>query len=611
MSRRLEEQIRRYTEHMDAVAPPVEALLPPDLRDDTGRTHIGTVTVTVPARPRGTRGVPGWVFALGGAAAVLVLAIPLLLWIGAGSPEIGDTTATTVVTPTTVATPTTAPAPSSTGIGSYPVVFNGVDQRVSGTGWEPGVEIVAALEVDTGVETRTAIPDSDGRFVTSPFDRCCSDRTVLTVTQGDRSLAARIDRGIVIDLIDVERDLITVVYGGGLDVTLTVEGGGDPFTTTVTPDSDWWSVDLSESIDLVPGMIVTAIIERNGVAFTNATATGSRDPETGIDLTAQWIEGRGFLPRAPLDLRINGIGLPGGLVTDDGGHFVVALPSLGVSLEPGDTIRLEYADDIIETTIPDLSFDAFDPSSGVARGTVTGADVLGEAGIQVLRADGSGTRIDIVSDVTVESGSWKAQFPALAGGEAITDAWIATNDSDWMVTRHLDISAGRPARPLVALDLPAGSLHGSGFPTSSPVSVSVDGGSTWDVAGRTNSDGMFELTNLLTAPPGTELIVEIEGITASTVIPDVSVTDIDIVQDTVIGMIDLTSAANCCINLYVFTDQGDTEAEQFPLTIRDDGTWFADLRGRFDLTRTSRLGVDYQDPGGISIQWEHDAITSG
>lgn len=408
--RRLEEQIRRYTEALDSMASPIHELLPDELREETG-ARGERVEITIPLTPKRVSKMPAWVYGLAAALAVVALAIPIWLWVSDGQPDVADTTPTTVTPPT---------LPESFDLADYPLVFDGPSQVLSGSGWDPGIEVVAMMDVLGSVETRTAIADAQGRFATAPFGQCCADVTAITVTQGDRTMNVRIDRGISVERVDAEHNIVTLAYGGGFDVVLLVEGGDVPFTATVSPDNDWWSIDLTDEVDIVQGTAVTAVLLREEVAFTDTTTAEQIQTEAIFYLDSQLFEGRGFLPDTTLELSVNGEVLGESLTTDDGGHFVYELRSLGTEVFPNDVLTLRHAADTYETTVPVLTFDALD-GSGRATGTAIGVDEVSDVVVQIREADGS-RREAVASGVSVRAGVWSVSLPQIREDDTIEDA---------------------------------------------------------------------------------------------------------------------------------------------------------------------------------------------
>jgi hypothetical protein len=97
LTERLEVQIRHLTEAVDAQARRVEDLVPEDMAERLG-FRPATVEITVPiAAPQ--RRVPGWVWGLGAAAVVLLLALPLFMGARTSGPDVVNTTAPTTTLP--------------------------------------------------------------------------------------------------------------------------------------------------------------------------------------------------------------------------------------------------------------------------------------------------------------------------------------------------------------------------------------------------------------------------------------------------------------------------------------------------------------------------------
>jgi hypothetical protein len=364
----------------------------------------------------------GWAYLVAGAAVALVLAIPILI-----------TSLQTDQEPLTTATtdPTALPVPEGRDrldLDEYPLVFDGPSQSLSGSGWASGSDVVASLEYEGTVETRRATTDDAGRFVTPPFDRCCADVSVLTVSIGDETTTARIDRGIYVGRLDAERDVMTLVFGQDADVEVYIEGAGSAYRTSVTPQSDWWSLDLSGAVDVVDGMTATAVLIRDGVAFVSPPKTTEPGLNVTLDLGDQNLEGEGFLPNQPFELAFNEQRLRG-VGTDDGGHFVIEFPEHGIEVRPGDVMLLSHPDGLVETAIPNITIDSFDASTGRVSGSAPGLDLLESMVIHVSNAEGVDTE-ESLSPIPVDAaGTWTAQFRPLNEGERVVGSWVTVRDS--------------------------------------------------------------------------------------------------------------------------------------------------------------------------------------
>lgn len=450
MSKRLEEQIRRYTEAMDFLATPLDELVPEEAREEEG-TLREKIEITIPLTPvrRSTR--PAWLYGVAALVAVLLLAIPIWLWVS-DQPDVAETTPTTLTPPT---------LPESLDLARYPLVFDGNSQSLSGTGWLPNDEVVATLDTQGSVETRTAGTDTRGGFSMSPFDQCCADITRLVVTQGDRTVSARLDRGIQVNLFGAEREVVTIAYGAGFDVQLVLESRGEIYNTIVTPESDWWSVDLAGEFDVSRDTTVTAVLVRDGVAFVTRAQSEESNIEVMLAITSHIIEGQGFLPDTPFRMSVNGADLAGGLMTDEGGHFFTEYDS---AIEPEDDLVLTYLGDTYEVEIPVLTFDLID-SSGTASGRAVGLEDISEVVLQLTRGDGS-RREQVASGVPVTDGVWMVDVGPLLDGEVVEEAYVIGRSSLF----------GFLVR------------HGQAGPIENPENghfyeaVAVEGGLSWDEA---------------------------------------------------------------------------------------------------------------------------------
>ena len=168
MSIRLEEQIRRYTETMDAQAVPLEELIPSVFVSDFDFESAPAVEITIPLGPsRLRRGTPGWVYGLAAAVVVFLASIPVWVLVSNPDQSVVDTTPTpttmSVSTPTTTAKapPTTVVAPVPTGDNPH-LGLDNPEGNVSGHELAPGV--VVMMRVNGNAWSEIGITDESGSF---------------------------------------------------------------------------------------------------------------------------------------------------------------------------------------------------------------------------------------------------------------------------------------------------------------------------------------------------------------------------------------------------------------------------------------------------------------
>lgn len=154
-------------------------------------------------------------------------------------------------------------------------------------------------------------------------------------------------------------------------------------------------------------------------------------------------------------------------------------------------------------------------------------------------------------------------------------------------------------------------INGLGWSPGVPVRVSTDSGASWLELGTTDPAGSLDFALPVAVPPGTHLTVEVGGLVTDSTIPLMTVTAIDEHDDRIEGRTDLPPEGSCCVSVFMFTDPTDAEAEEFPVTIRPDGTWMVELAGEFDVTNFTLLDVSYGDPNGLWMGWSYDRLTNG
>lgn len=406
---RLEDQIRRLTEVMDSMAPSVEDLMPSELADELDLERRPSVEVRIPigGGPRRPRfRVPGWAWGLAGAVAVAVVAVPLLLSINRG-PDVADQPSTTV-------------APGS----EYALTFDLSELTAHGDGWLPNAEITATMP-GTPFPTMTTTSDSNGTFSVGPFEGCCE--TNLTVSDGATTLTFHIPWTVSIWRVDPSKDVVAGTVNDNRAVHVSITGGPDPYETVIpaseTVDGNWL-LELEGLFDILPGMRVEATVVTDELAFVTHSTTRI-DPGSNVELTYDRIEGGGFEPNGLVEISIDGVPVPDGIVVDRGGFFRVDLGPYDVSLEPGTDIFMTDGTSMLSGTVPVITFDVLDESRGLASGTSDNPD---GAEVEVLLELGPVGASDqdeqVFARVTVTDGAWRLAFDPPPPGRQILGALV-------------------------------------------------------------------------------------------------------------------------------------------------------------------------------------------
>lgn len=404
----LEEQIRRYTEAMDSMASPVEDLIPSGMAEDLEISPRPTVEVRIPLGPprRPRRRLPGWAWGLAAAVAVIVLSIPLYLWLSDSPPDVADTTPTSVVTSQ-----------------NHGLTFDLGTQTLQGAAWPPNVEITASLSgiPDT---TLTTTSDATGSFTVGPFSGCCVD-SLLTVTDGETSKSVQIPWAVTIWRVDPAADVIAGTVSTSGDVFVRILGGSDTYETVVTPLDEKWLIELAGTFDIIPGMTVEASLPTEEVTFTVSSGVFI---DAGLDVLVSrgLVAGVGWAPNAVLQVAVDGVSAPGGVLSDAAGFFSLSVGLSGLELTPGSVLTVGDGTSEVNVTIPELTFDTLDPAGGVASGTADVPDVtVVSITLELGPVGGDGGQDEQrYFDVTVVGGQWQVEFEPPVPGRVIRAAWV-------------------------------------------------------------------------------------------------------------------------------------------------------------------------------------------
>jgi hypothetical protein len=236
MTRHIEDQVRRYTEVIDSLAPSVEELLPAGLAEEFGLEPRAVEVTATPTRVKERRQLPGWAVGLAAAVVVAALLIPLTLWFADDESEVVDTpppTPTTTIAPV----PTTAPTPPDAAV-EPSLQVDVDDRRLTGSGWAPDTEI----SVTWAGDVTTSKTDDQGRFalpLEARFGECCFSQ--LTVTDGSTTRVldvphlemTRVDPStdVIVGKVSTPRDHQLIA-----EISLIIRNGDDVFETTVSTD---------------------------------------------------------------------------------------------------------------------------------------------------------------------------------------------------------------------------------------------------------------------------------------------------------------------------------------------------------------------------------------
>lgn len=417
MSIRIEEQIRRYTESMDALAPSVEDLLPPGMASELDvEQRPGRIEVVLTDRPSAR--VPAWALALVAAVAVVLLFLPIWFWLSQPDAEV-------VATTTTTSTMVEEGRPEAFVAPGVRVDLNG--GWIEGTGWTPGAELSIALEGVAAPDGRlTAIADGDGRFRVAGFD--VGFDGVLAVTDGVTTVKRRIDYAFTPTRVDPVQDTIAGNAPrpqGDERIVIRVLGPDVLYETSIESAAAWM-VDLGGELDLRAGMTVEAVLVDDDPLTLSWTSGMLVHPWFQV-FDDGGLVGSGWSVSAPVRFSVNGAAVPEAVATDPSGSFHTSASVLGFRFDTGDVLTVEDGRTVLEVPIVPVVVEAFDPVAGRASGI---ADLPDGAEI---RLDGWPTSATGV----VTAGRWDVEFELVPGSPAAGEWWIAAEvgDGGWVAVR--------------------------------------------------------------------------------------------------------------------------------------------------------------------------------
>ena len=243
---RLEEQIRRYTETVDAMAAPLEDLAPPATTETFEVEPGRRIEIVVPLAKPARRPFPGWTIAVAAAVAVIVLATPL--WLALGDSD-SDVVATTVPTPLV-----TTAADAASGAG-FVAVDIAEQPRVNGKGWSPGLPVRVSFDggvnwIDLGSTDSAGSLDfslpldvSVGARVAVDVGGAVTDSTIPLMTVTD--LDEQNDRVVGMTDLPPEASCCVSVFM----FTDPADNEAEEFLATIQPDGSW-TADLGGLFDV-------------------------------------------------------------------------------------------------------------------------------------------------------------------------------------------------------------------------------------------------------------------------------------------------------------------------------------------------------------------------
>ncbi|MDX1469125.1 MAG: hypothetical protein R3258_07265 [Acidimicrobiia bacterium] len=430
---RLEDQIRRFAQVMDSLAPSAEDLMPPELAEELDVAQRPGIEVRIPLGGpprRRRRQFPRWAWGLVGAIAAAAVAVPLLFSIQADEPPV----ATQPSTSTTLAAEF-----------DHELVMNLPDQMLAGYGWAPNSELtvtIVGLLRRPGTPTGgpyVAMTNEAGEFEIGPIVECCD--IAIEVSDGITTRTVDVIWYLQLLRVDPVTDMIAGAVEEPADVHVRVTGGPEEYETSVSAGSNGrWLVELAGVFDLLPGMIVHASVATDNFTYT------VRDGfyvENNVDVwlsQGPTMSGWGFLPRGLIDITVDGVPLPDQVVAGVAGDFDVDLASYGITLPPGTTIVVSDGVDEHTMVVPVLTFDTLNVTAGTAAGTSNAPDGTTLQFGLAIGLPGDPDELHPQYEVLVSGGVWNANFDPLPPGWEIRDVWIMYEPQDSPFYVHFPLS---------------------------------------------------------------------------------------------------------------------------------------------------------------------------
>jgi hypothetical protein len=424
VKRKLKDEIRDYANAVDRAAPPVEDLLPAEMAEELGLDQADVQITTTLTPPEVRRPMPGWVTGLAAAATVVVLMIPVWLWLGDNQNEVAQPTPTTVPTPTTLASPTTMP-----GVATTPsLTWDPSTSTMSGGGWAPE----STVTLTQGKSEFSVATDPEGQFVlpSTNLRNCCFDPVVVT----DGSSTVTVELPVLEILrVDPERDVIAGMSSPNQEVHLRILGT-DPYATSVSASGRGaWVVDVGGAYDILPGMNVEVWAEYPDMTVTVASGTVIHT-WLGLRPDQDQIEMGGFRPLSPVTVAVDGRNLPSQVFTDAAGSHNVELQEFGIDLGADSVVSATDGTSTLEKVVPLLTYDVFDPTTGLASGSTNLAD---GTSLQVevwTGATGSDEPDGYMAvDLTVSGGTWRTSFQPVASGLDVFNTNVTSEGADYWI----------------------------------------------------------------------------------------------------------------------------------------------------------------------------------
>lgn len=475
-----------------------------------------------------------------------------------------------------------------------PTVGAAIDGNgISLNNWEPN----STVTLDIGGFHTSATVNGQGNASLGPPAQSQDVVPGMTITATDGSTSKTL---VVADLhigkVDMDADTVTGTAPAAANVWVGVTRPNTPVVSaTVVADANGnWRHDFHDSVDLAPGMGVSAnVADEDGDTTTADRFLQMPTVGAGSDGNGVWLNN--WTPSGTVMLHIGGFVTS--VTTDQWGNGNLNPPAQPVDITPGMTITasdgtITKALIVADVRITSVDLDA-DTVSGIAP---PGASVW--VGINKPNTPGPVGSMNVVAD---EHGNWTAAFH---GSVDITmnmgvNANVSDDDGDMTsANRFLQMPnvVASIVDDWVSLSdwTPNGTvtLHVGGYTGT----VTVDGSGNAFIGRQIHGQNIVAGT-AITASDGTT--------TKTLVVADLRVSSVDMGADTAAGI------APAGATLHVWASQGNSTHGQADPTANENGDWGVDFGALgVDLTPAVQVfaSVNDEDGDGTMTAWINPGI---
>lgn len=453
--------------------------------------------------------------------------------------------------------------------------------EVIGERW-PGDTLVT-LEING--QQWSELSESDGwvSFYVSPYDIQPGDFIEMYAGTLYRSYTVA---NLTITAIDEVNDTISGTADPEMDVQVYgSDGVSNDWKDTTADISGDWSVDFSDSVDIKPGTRGSVWQYDENYRFYTAMNWSVPNPYIVLFHNQNYdeinIHGEDWPAFTDVTMTLNGVQTV--KTTDEYGWawFGAYDPSeiVGQTIAMTDgTYERSYALQALDFT--DINVDADTVSGTSDPGTL----------IEVLISEASGMWPS-VETTTNSSGAWLADFTGKADIRLGDEIFAEREDENGNRTQIY----WQIPNPYIAAMIGQTGLYGNDWAPDTLINLTIN--DTLEFTAQSDSRGYawFNLYNPLSPPlyisAGDKLVMT-DGIDTRThYVADLSITDYDLVANTISG----TADPNQDVNIYA---RGVNNSGSLVVTANSSGLWFADFDGYVDIGPDSYLHAQQYDAEG-------------